>query len=252
MFSNPWLLTTVLVLAAGGVMVRLGIWQLDRLAARRVFNAGAQAQRDAPELDLNTAGPGEDLESMAYRAVQATGEFMFDDEVALRNQVFEGRPAYRLVTPLQLRGREEIVLVDRGFVPADEYTPGDTVTYSSPTGEVAVSGIIRTSQTRPDIGSRSDPTPVPGEELLVWNLINIEQIAGQIPGRFLSIYIQLQAGSAGSGYPVPEAFTPELTEGPHLGYAIQWFTFAAILWVGYPFFVRREGRTQERGSPDDH
>jgi len=32
----------------------------------------------------------------------------------------------------------------------------------------------------------------------------------------------------------------ELTEGPHMGYAIQWFTFAVLLLGGYPVFVNRE------------
>ena len=33
---------------------------------------------------------------------------------------------------------------------------------------------------------------------------------------------------------------PELTEGPHLNYAIQWFAFATIAAVGYVILVRRE------------
>ena len=34
----------------------------------------------------------------------------------------------------------------------------------------------------------------------------------------------------------------DLSEGPHLGYAIQWFLFATVLGVGYYFFVRRQER----------
>jgi len=32
----------------------------------------------------------------------------------------------------------------------------------------------------------------------------------------------------------------ELTEGSHFGYALQWFSFAAILFVGYPFYLRKQ------------
>ena len=42
MFSRKWILATLLVLAAMGVMIRLGIWQLDRLEKRRAFNARVQ------------------------------------------------------------------------------------------------------------------------------------------------------------------------------------------------------------------
>jgi cytochrome oxidase assembly protein ShyY1 len=40
--------------------------------------------------------------------------------------------------------------------------------------------------------------------------------------------------------PYAAAFTVELSEGPHLGYAIQWFIFSAILGLGYPFFIKKQ------------
>ncbi len=40
--------------------------------------------------------------------------------------------------------------------------------------------------------------------------------------------------------PYREVKLPDITEGPHMGYALQWFAFAAILGGGYPFFVRHQ------------
>jgi cytochrome oxidase assembly protein ShyY1 len=37
--------------------------------------------------------------------------------------------------------------------------------------------------------------------------------------------------------PVP---LPDLSEGPHLSYAIQWFCFAAVAVAGAAILVRRE------------
>ncbi|MCP4283590.1 MAG: hypothetical protein GY792_03935, partial [Gammaproteobacteria bacterium] len=51
-FSRRWWWTTLLVLAAIAVMIRLGIWQLNRLSARRTFNARVAAQIGAPALEL--------------------------------------------------------------------------------------------------------------------------------------------------------------------------------------------------------
>jgi len=31
-----------------------------------------------------------------------------------------------------------------------------------------------------------------------------------------------------------------LTEGPNFVYAMQWFSFAAILLIGYPFYIRKQ------------
>ena len=33
----------------------------------------------------------------------------------------------------------------------------------------------------------------------------------------------------------------DLSDGPHLSYAIQWFAFATILLVGYAAYVRSRG-----------
>ena len=43
LFSKRWILTTLLAFAGVLVLARLGIWQLDRLAERRAFNARVNA-----------------------------------------------------------------------------------------------------------------------------------------------------------------------------------------------------------------
>ncbi len=75
MFIRRWLLATLLVVAAAAVMIRLGIWQLDRLQQRRAFNARVLAQTTQPSLDLTGANLSEDLTGMEYRAVVVNGEY---------------------------------------------------------------------------------------------------------------------------------------------------------------------------------
>ena len=50
LFSRQWLKTTILVIAAVLVMIRLGFWQLDRLAQRRAFSERVEAQLAADPL----------------------------------------------------------------------------------------------------------------------------------------------------------------------------------------------------------
>ena len=52
-FTRRWIFATLLVIAAIGVMVRLGFWQLERLAERRAFNTRATAQIAQPPLELS-------------------------------------------------------------------------------------------------------------------------------------------------------------------------------------------------------
>lgn len=251
MLSRRWILTTLLVIAACGVMVRLGIWQLDRLEKRRAFNTRVLEQQAAPQFELDQATFDLDLYEMEYRAVRVQGVYDHSQEVVLRNQVHDRRPGYRLLTPLHIEGTGATILVDRGFVPSEEYTPGDWETYATD-GSVDVYGVIRRAQSAPDFGSRSDPTPQPGERLSVWNLANVAQMARQMPYDLLPVYVQetpRDGDTPENGtYPMPLAPELELTEGPHLGYAIQWFLFASVLGIGYPFFIRNE--TQRHGSEE--
>ena len=61
-----------------------------------------------------------------------------------------------------------------------------------------------------------------------------------VPYELVPWFIQLQRQTpAGGELPVPEP-PPQLSEGPHLSYAFQWFAFATIAAVGYVTLVRRE------------
>ncbi|MCS6906902.1 MAG: SURF1 family protein [Anaerolineales bacterium] len=239
--------TTLLVLIAVGVMVRLGIWQLDRLAQRRAFNARVQAQLEQPVLVLDAAALEENLDElyeMEYRAVIVEGVYDFAHQVALRNQAYQNLWGVYLLTPLKVQGSDWAIMVNRGWIPGEDFLSGDWSRYDQP-GQVTVRGMIRRAQIKPDFGRRADPTPGPGQPpLRAWNLANIEAIARQIPYPVVpNVYVHQTEGERGmQNLPIPTPIELDLSEGPHLGYAIQWFTFATILGVGYPLLLRRRRR----------
>lgn len=236
-FSRRWWFATLLVLAAAAVMIRLGIWQLDRLEQRRAFNTQVESARKQLALDLNE-GQLADIAQMEWRAVQFAGEYDFANQVAVRNQYYAGQYGYHLMTPLLSQGIA--VVVDRGWIPADSNsTPEDWRKYDVP-GEVKVAGQIRLGQGKPAFGGIADALPADGSKLHVWNNANIEQIAHQLPYPILPVYIQQNYDPLDEEPPIPFQPTLELTEGPHFGYALQWFTFAAILLIGYPFFIGKQ------------
>ncbi len=246
-WSLKWILTTLLVIAGVGVLVRLGIWQLDRLAQRRAFNNRVSAQITASELDLNqNTGLEAQLFDMEYRKVVVQGQYDFTQEVLLRNQELDGKLGFHVLTPLRIANSANTVLVDRGWIPFDQASPEKRKQYQEP-GEVTVQGVIRRPQTKPDFGGVPDPTLAPGETRLdAWNIINLERIQQQTNQTLLPVYIDQAPDSSWTGLPARQLVLPEITEGPHLGYAMQWFTFAAILGLGYPFFVRKQLRPVEK------
>ncbi len=242
MFARRWIVATALVVAGVALCARLGIWQLDRLDQRRAFNARVQAQVGQPELQLSGQALHDDLYNMEYRPVTVVGRYDFSQEIALVNQYWGNDWGAHLVTPLVISGTQQAVLVDRGWIPHPDFESGDWAKFAEP-GEVVVRGILRRPQTKAEIGGRSDPPLAPGEAWRAnWNFVNIGQISKQVSHPLLPAYVQQAPDPAWSGLPYRSQPRLELTEGPHMGYALQWFTFAALLGIGYPFFIRRQER----------
>lgn len=237
MFQRRWLLLTLLVFAGTVLCIRLGIWQLDRLEQRRAFNARYQSARAQPVLDLNREQPA-DIAEMEWRPVRVRGEYDFANQVAVRNQYYGSQYGYHLLTPILFE--DKAVLVDRGWIPADgNSAPSDWREYDEP-GMVNVAGQIRLGQAKSSFLGVDDPLPENGEKLKVWNNADLARIAAQMPYPILPVYIQPEADAADTVPPIPSQPEIELTEGPHFGYALQWFTFAAILFAGYPFFLLQQ------------
>jgi surfeit locus 1 family protein len=254
MFSRKWILTTLLVILGAAICVRLGIWQLDRLAQRRAFNAHYSQETQMPPLVLKAA-PQDDLTAMEYRAVEVTGTYDFENQVALRNRYHDNEYGYHLLTPLILSDGTAVI-VERGWIPAEgNSTPADWRKYDV-TGPVTIKGIIRLGQTKPDIGGVPDPTLTPGQTRLdFWNITNLERIASQVPYKLLPVFIQPNPDDTLAAPPYPYQPEVDISEGPHFGYALQWFAFASILFFGYPFYLRRNGvqslRTLDSPRPGD-
>lgn len=240
MVSRKWILTTILVFAGTALCVRLGIWQLDRLSQRRAFNAHYLAVRAESPLDLNRAGD-QDLLSLEYRQAWAEGQYDFENQVALRNQYNGSEYGYHLLTPLVLSGGTAL-LVDRGWIPADgNENPSGWRQYDED-GIIKVSGILRRGYPKAELGGVMDPTLTPEQTRLdTWNAVNLDRIGGQLPYALLPVYLQLDLQAEDITPPIPFQPEIEITEGPHAGYAGQWFIFAALLFFGYPFiYLRRQ------------
>jgi surfeit locus 1 family protein len=168
-----------------------------------------------------------------------TGVFDNEDSIALRNRPFNGQPGVHLLTPVRIEGSEQAVLVDRGWIPLEDAEPERWSAYAVE-GEVTIEGIAKQKQPRPDgFLVPTDPTPGPGEDRLEqWFRVDIDRIQEQMPYPLLPIFIE-QSPDGHNTPPLQEG-DPVLDEGPHLGYALQWFTFSLILVITYGAFMRQE------------
>lgn len=240
LISHRWWKTSLLVIAAVIVMIRLGLWQLDRLDQRRAFNARVEEQLAQSALEISEENLRADLYNMEYREAIVLGEYDHDRQVVLRNQDWQGRLGVHLLTPLIIQGSDRAIMVNRGWIPYEDFEAGKLSQFDE-NGLVEVNGVIRRSQTKPRIGGRADQIPAEGEPpLQAWNWINVGGIAGQLPYELLPVYLQGSPEPSRNQMPYRTQLELDLNEGSHLGYAFQWFTFALILAIGYPIYVSRE------------
>ncbi len=241
-----WLLSHLLVLALVVVMLNLGLWQLRRLDDRQERNEAVTSRGELPVEPVADVLAGLDYEEAAgveYRRVTAAGTYVAADEVLVLNRSLEGAPGSWALTPLVLDDGAGTVMVNRGWINF-ALTQADDRSAVAPTGgPVLVEGIVRSTSTASGL-QVSDPAD---GVLRTLARPDLERLQQQLDYPILPGYVQLvtQAPAVAGGLPAPVPL-PELDEGPHLSYAVQWFLFTTIAVVGYPLVLRRVARSGGR------
>jgi surfeit locus 1 family protein len=245
--KRPWLgpILFVLVVVGAVVMIGLGIWQLQRLGDRRALNTQIRARMAQPTADLAHQLGG----LPEYTPVLAKGIYDFANEIVLRNRAHDGEPGVHLLTPLRLAASDQAVLVDRGWIPYTAAGPAARAAYDGPQTPVTITGLARLSQARTFFLLPADPTASPASPRLdAWFWINIPQIQGQLPYPLLPFFLEAAPVADQSILPVSSYDDIDLSDGPHLSYAVQWFSFAVILIAG-SLVLWRQTRLRARVRP---
>lgn len=207
------------------VFIRLGVWQLSRLAERRAINATALAARDQPPLALDTrlaqdGGPGGGLDN---RRVSVSGRYDHAAEIVIRGQSEGGVPGVRLVTPLRPLSGDTALLVQRGYYPSPDARTVNLAAIEEP-GVVWVRGIAFPL----DTAARGEPLEQGGQ--LSWRRVDLRAIRERLPYP-VAPFVILQEADSTAPRGLRRDEPPALDDGPHLSYAIQWFSFAITALV---------------------
>jgi len=246
LFSRRWLSGTLLVLLAMIIFIRLGSWQLARLEERRTENDTLRTVLDSPPLNLAAPLPA-GADELKNRLATVTGRYDFSQERVVLLQKWREQTGVYLLTPLLIddgntaasAGSARAVLVNRGWVPQAEYEAGQLDQYQTESGVVQVAGFLALSQL-PRSGTVSDAATVE-----VYR-VDIESIEAALPYDLLPIFlVKTLEDSNNLTPPFQEQQEVDLSEGPHLGYAWQWFIFSIMTGSLYLVFVRQ---SEERPS----
>jgi len=220
------------------VCTRLGIWQVDRLRERRAANAVALQARAAPPVRLDPVTTGDS--SLIERYVLAAGRYDHAHDVVVRGRAYQGAPGVEIATPLVFEGGRTAVLVNRGFVPAPDAASVATDSLREP-GVVTVKGL---AQVLPS-GSGA-PLERPGDT--TWARLDLEALGHRMPYTLSPIYIRQLPDSALPRFP-RRLDPPPIGDGPHLSYAIQWFSFA-VMAVAFGIVMWRQQRARPSAGPN--
>lgn len=228
----------VLTAVAAAVCVRLGIWQLDRLEQRRAQNTIVSSRGSAPVLDV-AALRGQDTSVTHWRRVRVDGIAEYDRELVHATRTQNGSPGVHLLTPVRpLDGSwgDTAIIVLRGYL----YSPdGRTVDFAK-AREADTLRLETVVTSYPPITAgqatmRSSPRAM--------RLLNPDTIAALI-GRPVAPFVLLALGdTVMTDITRPSRVPPPpITEGPHLSYALQWFSFATVFVIGFVVFAAPKRR----------
>ena len=222
------LLATIVGIAA---TARLGLWQLDRAAAKNAIQARIEARAALPPLDgSRLPRSAAEAEGQHYRRAAIHGRWADDRTVYLDNRQMNGIPGFFVVTPLLLDGGSEAIVVERGWVPRDFNDRTRLPPLRTQTGEVAVEGLIAPPPSRLYAFGPDAAGPIRQN-------IELDAYARETHLRLLPFAILESAppGGAGDGlqrrWPLPAADVQK-----HYGYAFQWFAIAATMAALYVWF----------------
>jgi cytochrome oxidase assembly protein ShyY1 len=215
------------------LLIFLCIW-----AAQWQFNRGIDRQARNDAIEENTGRPAQPLAALAgdvaaheWQTTTITGTFDTTQQILLRNRYFEGVYGFQLLTRFESVDGKSF-WVDCGWVKAGPNALTPPVIPELPTNQVAIEGRLRLDSSLPRGAFFALPSDGSGGLISQANA----QSQSQVSEKF---YIDLLRGNQPELTPAVPAELPELSDGPHMAYALQWVFFGGLVVYGR-ILIRRD------------
>lgn len=221
---------SVIVLIVALVCIRLGIWQLHRLEEKRARNAATVERMALPPASLNAAQT--DTTGVIFRRVVLDGAYDDERTIIIAGRSLRGVPGVHILTPM--RFGNAAILVNRGWMPSADAARVELDSIREPPPEDLQALITPFPE---DYGKPART----GSFQRTWYQMDGAQLRDQFPYPVLPVVAQILPYEGQPQFPI-RLKAPVLDEGPHAGYAIQWFSFAAIAVVGWTILLVTRSR----------
>jgi cytochrome oxidase assembly protein ShyY1 len=209
------------------LFIRLSDWQFDRYNTRIQNNEITTTALSSEPINLTDLSQVSDLKD--WQKVSIKGEFINSDAKLLRRQYLESSLGFWVITPLKL-DNDQVILVNRGWIPIAESSTSQQEIPSSQQGDVTIIGYVQTLK-----DTRREPEDLPLNQI---NYLNSTNFSSQ---PLSTNYLQL-ASMTPMDNQVAIIPLPELSNGPHFSYAIQWILFALMLPIGWYVLLKNENK----------
>jgi cytochrome oxidase assembly protein ShyY1 len=203
-------------------------WQYQRGIDRHQRNSAIEAAVLRPIISLDEVA--ENAAAFEWRTIETTGEFDPENQILLKNRYFEGVYGYEVLTRFQLLDGRNL-WVDRGWVKAGKDARTAPAIPPIPKGDVAIKARLRLDRSLPQGAFFALPATGAGM---------ISKLNAQSGLKSEGFYLDLIGGEDPLLKPKVAAQIPELSDGPHLAYALQWIFFAGL--IGYGRILIRRGQ----------
>ena len=242
--SRRWFGYLALALVFAAVCVALSQWQVARLHETRSANELVNRNYHSTPVAVMSVLPTLTSYSPKQRwmQVELTGSYIADAQMLVRNRPLNGQPGFEVLNPLLLSDGN-VFLVDRGYVPIGNTQDRPDHIPSPPAGTVTV--IARLQAGEPTLAGRSD---TPGE-LATIHLPDVATLVGK-PTYTGAYGLMVSESPAADTRPTAKP-QPQLDEGLHISYAIQWVIFGIMAFFGLWYAIRQEYRMRNADDPDE-
>ena len=231
-----WLVWAALVLVFAVACSLLSNWQFNRRAEAlaKIQSVASNFDNSPVALDL-VASEGKFNVKNEWRPVSLSGKFLVDHAVLVRNRPYNGSPGFLQLIPFQLDSGP-VVAVETGWLPTGDDNKAPKAIPLPNSNEQEIVGRVRPSE--PTLNRDA-----PAKQLATINvqaLIEKENLTGPV---YKNFYVRLASPYSSAALPkiLPR---PELDEGNHLSYALQWILFALMAVAALVWAIRQEAQAR--------
>ena len=198
-------------------------WQYQRGVDRHDRNFIISANASKAEVSFQSTDAN--YREFEWRLISTSGKFNPSEQILLRNRYFEGKYGFHLLT-LFTNSSGRTFWVNRGWIATGSSAKAAPVVPATPTETLKIKGRLRFDESLPQGSFFALPTSKSGNLIEKWNAQAKTSI------ETAPFYLDLISSSVATLTPKAPVELPELSDGPHMAYALQWLFFSGLVIYG--------------------